>query len=163
MKKVDHIVSLEVYSSAKELNEADLELLNKAKEISKSAYAPYSQFYVGAALRLKSGKIITGSNQENVAYPSGLCAERVAIFYANAQFPTDEVEAIAINAHAEKFDVSHPISPCGSCRQAIAEYEIKQKKEIRIIMGANTGEIHVCSGIKSLLPFMFNEEELKND
>lgn len=163
MKKVNHTVALEVYASDEELNKEDLELLQEARKISRSAYAPYSQFYVGAALRLSNGEVISGSNQENVAYPSGLCAERVAIYYANAKFPKEEVVAIAINAFAENFEVNHPISPCGSCRQAIAEYEIKQEKDIRIIMGANSGEIHVCSGIKTLLPFMFNEQDLKKD
>lgn len=162
-KQIEHKVMLTVYDSVNELSKSDKELVKGAEKVAKTAYAPYSQFYVGAAIRLKGGGVILGSNQENMAYPSGLCAERVAIFYANSTYPNDEIEAIAITAHAENFEVTKPITPCGACRQAIAEYEIKQEKPIRIIMASGQGEIHECNGIKELLPFMFNEQELKKE
>lgn len=162
-KQIEHKVLLTVYDNVNELSDRDKALVLEAEKVSQSAYAPYSQFYVGAAIRLKSGNVVVGSNQENMAYPSGLCAERVAIFYANSTYPNDEVEVIAITAHAENFEVTKPITPCGACRQAIAEYEIKQAKPIRIIMASGQGEVHECNGITELLPFMFNEQELKKE
>ncbi len=162
-KTIQHTVTIDVFDNFGELSQEDQELITKAKEASNEAYAPYSQFQVGAAVRLKSGKIIQGSNQENVAYPSGLCAERVAVYYANATYPKEEIESIAITAKTKNFEVDKPITPCGSCRQAIAEYEIKQQKPIRIIMMGESGSIHICNGLKMLLPFMFNEQELKKE
>lgn len=162
-KIFEHTVKLETYSSVDELEEKDRVLVEAATAASLDAYAPYSQFYVGAALRLKNGEIIKGSNQENVAYPSGLCAERVAIYYAGATYPNQEIETLAVTAKTDNFEIKSPITPCGSCRQAIAEYEIKQQKPIRIIMSVTNGEVYICEGIKMLLPFMFNEQELKKE
>lgn len=162
-KIFEHTVKLEVYSSINELEANDQELVRAAISASNEAYAPYSQFYVGAAIRLKNGEMIKGSNQENVAYPSGLCAERVAVYYASATFPNEEIETIAITAKTDNFEIQSPITPCGACRQAIAEYEIKQQKPIRIIMSLEDGEVYICEGIKMLLPFMFNEQELKKE
>jgi cytidine deaminase len=162
-KIVKHSIEIEVFENIGDLSASDKELVNKAVEISDTAYAPYSQFYVGAALKLSSGKIITGSNQENVAYPSGLCAERVAIYYANSMYPDETIETIAVSAKTKAFEMSNPVSPCGSCRQAIAEYEIKQEKPIRLIMAGEKGEIHLATGIRTLLPFMFNETDLKKE
>lgn len=162
-KIVKHSIEIEVFDNINELSMPDKELVNRAKEISNTAYAPYSQFYVGAALRLSSGKVITGSNQENVAYPSGLCAERVAIYFANSMYPTETIETIAVTAKTKAFKMDKPVSPCGSCRQAIAEYEIKQEKPIRLIMAGEGEEIHIATGIGTLLPFMFNETDLKKE
>lgn len=162
-KKLKHSVELSVYSSVDELPNNDRELVERAKKVSKNAYAPYSQFYVGAAIRLSSNQIIEGSNQENMAYPSGMCAERVAIYYANSYHSEEEIETIAVTAFAKKFDVNHPISPCGACRQSMAEYELKQKKPIRLIMTGETGEVYVAESIETILPFMFNEIELKKE
>jgi len=135
----------------------------RAKKVSETAYAPYSQFYVGAAVRLSSNEIIEGSNQENMAYPSGMCAERVAIYYANSFHADARIETIAITAHAKDFDVNHPISPCGACRQSMAEYELKQKHPIRLIMTGETGEVYIAESVEMILPFMFNEIELKKE
>src|ERR1035437_10269048 len=117
-----------------ELDKAKQKLINKAKEQVEKAYAPYSEFHVGAAIELENGEIFTGSNQENSAYPSGLCAERVAMFYANAQFPDVPVKTIAIAASTKDKFLTNPITPRGSCRQVLLETEIRYKKNITILL-----------------------------
>ena len=112
------------------LTNSDKTLVLKAKSMLKSAYAPYSGFLVGAAVHLENGEIITGNNQENVAYPSGMCAERVAIFYAKSQFPNTKINSIAVSAISKNFLIEDVVSPCGSCRQVISEYEVKQNENI---------------------------------
>ncbi len=149
------------YNSADQLPQADLELLKEATIASGNAYAPYSKFRVGAALRLAGGKIIRGNNQENVAYPSGLCAERVALFYASASHPGEVVEAIAITAATDEFVINHPVTPCGSCRQVMAETEKKQNTGIRVIMKGENGKVYVTENARCLLPLMFEADELK--
>ena len=104
-----------------ELSKEDQDLLQQATAACKKAYAPYSRFYVGAAILLENGKIVTGNNQENAAYPSGLCAERVAIFKASADYPAAQIKTIAVTASSEEFDIDHPVSPCGACRQVLKE------------------------------------------
>lgn len=151
----------EEYSSPEELQTPDRDLLNHAKEALKNAYAPYSQYHVGAAILLENGKIFTGNNQENMAFPSGLCAERVAIYSAAANNPGIPIKTIAISAHSLKFPVSEPVAPCGSCRQAMIEYEMIQKQNIRIILQGDTGKIFVIKSIESLLPLTFKENGLK--
>jgi len=162
MKKLTITSTIEEYASAAELNTDDQALLAKAKEAGKHAYAPYSAFYVGAALRLANGIIVTGNNQENVAYPSGLCAERVAIFHAGATYPDQSVTALAITCSSEKFAVNRPLSPCGACRQVIAEYEKRSGKNIRIILSGESGPVYVVSSMKDLLPLSFEADELKS-
>ena len=149
------------YESDKELSEGEQELLKRAREASQLAYAPYSNFYVGAALLLENGIIVTGNNQENVAYPSGLCAERVAIYAAGAQYPNVAIKTIAITCNSKVFKVNEPLSPCGACRQAMSEYEMRHKNNIRTILAGETGKIQVMDSIADLLPFMFKAEELK--
>lgn len=146
---------------AGELPAADQKLLQKAKESAITSYSPYSKYHVGAALRLENGEVITGSNQENVAYPSSLCAERVAAFYASAHYPGVPFETIAISAFADDFEVNEPVTPCGSCRQVLSEYENKSGKPIRIIMQGVSGKVMLVESIGSLLPFTFNETKLK--
>ena len=163
VKKLKHSIELSVYSSVDDLISEDRELVMRAKNVSKTAYAPYSQFYVGAAIRLESNEIIEGSNQENMAYPSGLCAERVAIYYANSHHSDQKIDTIAVTAFAKKFDVNHPVSPCGACRQSMAEYELKQNQPIRLIMTGESGEVYIAESIETVLPFMFNEIELKKE
>ncbi len=150
-----------IYQSVEELSKEDQLLLEKAKIATKSAYAPYSCFNVGAAILLENGIIVTGNNQENAAYPSGLCAERVAMFAASSQYPNIPMKAMAITANSEKFEVNFPISPCGSCRQVMSEYETKQNQPMKIILMGNKGDIQVINTIASLLPFMFHADELK--
>jgi cytidine deaminase len=144
----------------KDLAKKDAELLVEAQKMVKGAYAPYSEFHVGAALLLDNGKIVTGNNQENAAYPSGLCAERVAIFYAGAQYPNNAVKAIAISVKSKSQVIKEPLSPCGGCRQVISEYENKFGKPIRIIMMGEKGQIYIAKSIESLLPLMFSKKYL---
>lgn len=146
--------------TTEELNENQQDLLQKAHHICSDAYAPYSMFKVGASLILKNGKIINGSNQENVAYPSGLCAERVAIFYAGANFPNQKIKQIAIVTHAD-FILNKPVMPCGACRQAMIEYEQKQGEKIEVLLQGNKGNIFVSESVSNLLPYAFECEELK--
>ncbi len=153
--------SFDVYPSFDALQAEDRELLAKAKKAVKSAYAPYSNFHVGAAILLQNGKIVTGNNQENAAYPSGLCAERVALFYANANYPNVGVKTIAVSVASAHQIINEPVSPCGACRQVIAEYENLFESPIRIIMSGETGKIFVSESIENLLPFMFNKKHLK--
>jgi cytidine deaminase len=152
-------LSFDVYQSESDMDPNDQLLLNKAKEIAKNAYAPYSNFKVGAAVLLDNGTIVTGNNQENAAYPSGTCAERTAVFYASAQYPTSKVKAIAVITDNVK--QIEPVTPCGSCRQALAEYEIKFREPIRVIMGSASGKVFVAKSVESLLPLMFNQDHLK--
>lgn len=145
------------------IEDLDLNLQNlvkRANNASNMAYAPYSLFYVGAAILLEDGTIVTGNNQENVAYPSGLCAERVAIFSAAANYPNAKIKAIAVAAHNKDMSPDTIITPCGSCRQAMAEYEQKQEEPIRIILCSNNGKVKVIENISTLLPLMFEAKQL---
>ena len=126
----------------------------------KKAYAPYSDFYVGAALLLSNGEVISGSNQENAAYPSGLCAERTAIYYASAKYPEAHMLGMAISAKAKDRLTTTPIPPCGSCRQAIAEYEIKQRKAIPLYFMGESGKVMKSASLENLLPFLFTADYL---
>ena len=154
-------INIEQYTQPDELTQEDQNLLLEAKNATENSYAPYSEFHVGAAVLLENGKIIKGSNQENSAYPSGLCAERVALFYANSQYPDVAVKAIAITAKADHFIIESPIAPCGACRQVMAETEHRQKHKIRIIMQGTNGPVIATKGIENLLPLVFQEEKLK--
>ena len=144
------------------LTNSDKTLVLKAKNMLKSAYAPYSGFLVGAAVHLENGEIITGNNQENVAYPSGMCAERVAIFYAKSQFPNTKINSIAVSAISKNFLIEDVVSPCGSCRQVISEYEVKQNENIRILLHQSDDSVIIIKSISDLLPLMFISEKLKN-
>ncbi len=160
MKHKDIRIPVVVYDSIDELPEEIRELMEKAKHTRKNAYAPYSKFKVGAALRLSSGEIITGNNQENAAYPSGLCAERVAVYNAGANFPKVPIQAIAITAGAENHTVSKPVAPCGACRQSIAEYEQRQNSPIEIYFMGEVGQIYKVNSLKDLLPLSFDSSYL---
>ncbi len=152
-------VYYEEYSSVGELPTAFQELVEQAKEATESAYSPYSKFNVGAALLLDNEQIIKGNNQENAAYPSGLCAERVATFYANAEYPNNAVKAIAISAKNANGFLPVPITPCGSCRQVLLETEERYGQEITVIL-YGTQKIWVIPNAKALLPFSFDKEAL---
>ncbi|MEG1025487.1 cytidine deaminase [Flavobacterium plurextorum] len=160
MKEISITSSFTVYESIKEVSEEIQDLMTQAVEIRKKAYAPYSQFRVGAALLLDNGKIVLGSNQENAAYPSGLCAERVAIFHAGSIYPEAKILKIAITAASDTNQTKAPIPPCGSCRQSIAEYEIKQDTPIEIYFMGEIGEVYKSASLKNLLPFMFDKKFL---
>ena len=155
MKELE-IITKVIISSYKELCPEEKELIEVAKASTESAYAPYSKFKVGAAVLLENGEIITGNNQENVAYPSGLCAERVAVFYANAKFPNTKIKMIAVAAYFQN-DYTDHISPCGSCRQVLQEVEARYKSPIRILLyGKN--EIYIVESAKDLMPLNFEIE-----
>jgi len=153
-------INFKEYDTLKELDKTDHDLCLEAIKAMANSHSPYSKFRVGAALRLKSGKIIHGSNQENVAYPSGLCAERVALFYWGANHPEDPIEAMAVTAHTDEFEILQPVTSCGSCLQVLAEYEKKQNKPIEIILFCNKGPVWVMNGVESFLPFLFFENRL---
>lgn len=146
------------YGSVDELSAADRELLLRAMESTTGSYSPYSHFAVGAAVRMADGNIVTGSNQENVAYPSGLCAERVALFAASAQHgPDSEIIALAVvgrNAEGQWVEAS----PCGACRQVMAEIEGRQKQNMRVLMYLDGGKIRVVKSASSLLPLAFTAQ-----
>lgn len=161
MKKQDLHTQITIFDSKNELPAATLSLIKEAEAIRENAYAPYSNFRVGAAILLDNGKIITGNNQENAAYPSGLCAERVAIYFAGAQYPNAKMLQLAVTARSEKQTLQTPIPPCGSCRQAIAEYEIKQNQPIEIYFMGETGSVYKTDSIKALLPLLFDSSSLK--
>ena len=160
MKQITHSFDYQIFDSASELQLSDRELLNQAKEAIAGSYAPYSRYHVGAAVKLANGEVVTGSNQENMAFPAGLCAERVAVFAASSKFPDVPVAAIAISAKSDDFEVSDPVPPCGMCRQAVVEYEMKFNNKIRIILGGQTGQVFVFPGMGTLLPLAFHEKGL---
>ncbi|MGB8704112.1 MAG: cytidine deaminase [Gillisia sp.] len=160
MKSISITSTLEVYDSFDELPSDVQNLMNKAIETRDTAYAPYSKFRVGAAILLQNNEIITGSNQENASYPSGLCAERTAIYYAGAKYPKIPILKIAISAKSSEFEVKNPVPPCGACRQAIAEYEILQKQPIEIFFSGETGKVVKSNSLRDLLPFGFDNTYL---
>ena len=160
MREISINTSFKVFDTLSELDSQERELMNKAIEARKTAYAPYSNFSVGVALLLDNDEVVLGTNQENAAYPSGLCAERVAIFYAGSQFPNSKVLKICITASPKDTDSAIPIPPCGACRQSIAEYEFKQEKPIEIYFMGATGEVYKSDSLKNLLPFMFDKNHL---
>ena len=160
MQKKDIHISFEDYNSVDELNQADRTLCKEAEKALLSSHSPYSEFKVGAAVLLQSGRIVHGSNQENVAYPSGLCAERVALFCIGAQYPEDQIVAIAITAHTEKFLIEKPVTPCGACLQVLGDFEQRQKRPIRVLLYCMGKNVLIAEGINSFLPFQFIEERL---
>jgi cytidine deaminase len=160
MKEVKIETKLYVYESLEELPKEALFLMKKAFEARKNAYAPYSNFYVGAALLLDNGEIISGNNQENASYPSGLCAERTAIYYAGAKYPKAKILRMAICAGSKNKATTTPIPPCGACRQAIAEYEIKQNEPIEIYFMGETSKVVKSHSLSNLLPLVFDKSVL---
>ncbi|AWA29710.1 cytidine deaminase [Flavobacterium magnum] len=160
MKQIDFTTRFTVYESASELPADIQSLMQKAVETRKNAYAPYSQFRVGAALWLDNGETVLGSNQENAAYPSGLCAERVAVFQAGAVYPGAKILKMAISAASDTNPTTAPIPPCGACRQSIAEYEFRQETPIEIYFMGETGAVYKSDSLKNLLPFMFDKNFL---
>ena len=160
MKEIKITSEFLVYNSLSELPNDIQGLMEQAVAVRKNAYAPYSKFRVGTALLLDNGKIVLGSNQENAAYPSGLCAERVAIYQAGAVYPEAKILKMAITAASDTNQTTTPIPPCGSCRQSIAEYEIRQETPIEIYFMGELGDIYKSESLKNLLPFMFDKNFL---
>lgn len=160
MKEIQITTTFKVFEDLTQLPENIQSLMQQAIEIRKKAYAPYSHFRVGAAIALDNGEIVLGSNQENAAYPSGLCAERVAIYQAGAIYPDAKIVTIAISAASDSNPTLTPIPPCGSCRQSIAEYEFKQDAPIEIYFMGESGEVYRSNSINNLLPLSFNSTSL---
>ena len=161
MENREIVIKYHEYGIGEKLPKEDATLIDAAKEATKSSYSPYSEFKVGAAIFLDDGSIVTGSNQENSAYPSGLCAERVALFHAKSINPDSVINSIAITANTVRFDLNEPITPCGACRQVIAETEKRQNSRIRVIMTGDGCTTRIVDGIDNLLPFKFQEDKLK--
>lgn len=156
MKELNHNTRY-ISATFDELTEADRALVSLAREATYRSYAPYSHFCVGAAIRLDNGETVTGANQENVAYPSGTCAERTACYYAHATYPDAKFETIAIAARdTDGKETASPIAPCGACRQALLEYETLAGHDVRVIL-TGSKELYILPSVKSLLPFAFTE------
>jgi len=161
MEKKIYQLSFTEYSLIEELTDEERDLLRKAHDAVEASYAPYSKFHVGAAVLLEDGTVVLGSNQENAAYPSGLCAERVALFAASAQYPNLAVKSIAITVHSEKSMVDEPLPPCGACRQVMSEYEYRGGQDMKVILQGETGTIQIIDRASTLLPLTFNANHLK--
>jgi len=145
----------DLLKSWKELPTDEQQLVEKAYEVAANAYAPYSKFHVGAAALLEDGTVVLGSNQENIAFPSGLCAERTALFYAGANFPNKKIDKLIIVAKGDFVTMETLLSPCGGCRQVIVESETRQKTPIKIVIVSQNEQTLVLSSGKDLLPFAF--------
>lgn len=152
--------SFEVYAGIDELNAEDRQLLAEARSVTDKAYAPYSNFHVGAAAKLENGKIVTGTNQENASYPVGICAERVLLSAISSLYEGIPVETMAVSYQSKKMKSDHPISPCGMCRQALQEFEGRTGRPIRLILAGMEGEIYIINSASQLLPLAFSSEEL---
>lgn len=150
-----------VYSGIDELPEDQQWLLNEAREVTAQAYAPYSNFQVGAVAKMANGEIITGSNQENASFPVGLCAERVLLASISSLFPRIPIDTIAISYKSDNHKSDHPISPCGICRQSLQEFEGRVKHPVQLILGGMTGPVYIIDSASRLLPLAFTSDELR--
>jgi len=159
-KKIKFDVFLEEYDSASQLPAESLALINQARDYCNKAYAPYSNFLVGSVVLLENGQMVSGSNQENAAYPSGLCAERVALFSAAARYPGMIIRKLAVSALKQGQIIHQTVTPCGGCRQVISEYQTRQNQPIEIIMEGHGGKVQVARSIDMLLPFKFSIKHL---
>jgi cytidine deaminase len=161
MNTQEYRFDFEVYDSIKDLTEEDQWLLTEAREVTQHAYAPYSNFQVGAIARMANGELVAGSNQENASFPVGLCAERVLLASASSLFPKIPVNTMAISYHNNNGESNHPISPCGICRQSLVEYESRVSHPIRLILGGMEGKVFILDTASMLLPLSFSSEDLK--
>lgn len=161
MIKKDIPFAVEIYSSSEELNDSDSKLLEQARAITKQAYAPYSNFRVGAAAILANGTIVTATNQENASYPVGICAERVLLSAIASQYDTSAIITMAISYDNLKGESKSPISPCGICRQSLAEYEERTQQAIRIILAGLKGEVYIIEKARHLLPLSFTAVDME--
>ena len=160
MKEINTGSTAFIYEDINELSDVDKNLMQAAIKASRNAYAPYSGFSVGAALLMEDDSIIIGNNQENAAYPSGMCAERVAIWKAGSSYPNKKVKKIAITAVSSNKQLDKPVGPCGACRQTLLEYEVNQKEDMEILFMGEIGNVVKANSIASLLPFSFDSSYL---
>lgn len=156
MKTLKLVSEMTVYENRGEVPEDIAKLIAQAEEAAKKAYAPYSHFQVGAAILLNNGHVITGSNQENAVYPSGLCAERTTAFSASAQYPEVPFNRIAVTAINPVSPLKEPVSPCGSCRQVLFEYEQKFNQPIEVVLSGEEGPVYHFKCVADLLPYTFH-------
>ncbi|MCK9339210.1 MAG: cytidine deaminase [Bacteroidales bacterium] len=156
MKTKSITTTFTIYEKESELLKEDRQLLESAREAATRAYAKYSKFQVGAAILLANGEIVTGNNQENAVYPAGLCAERTTAFYASSRFPGVPFKKIAISAINPTEALTSPVVPCGSCRQVLSEYENRFNSPIKVILGAQSGDIWELASVADLLPLGFH-------
>lgn len=161
MNKEAYQFTYEVYDSVDELSKEDAWLVNEAREVTASAYAPYSNFNVGAVAKMANGEIVAGTNQENASYPVGICAERVLLSSAATLYPNIPVDTIAISYNNNNGESSHPISPCGMCRQSLVEYEERMKQPIRLLLSGMEGRVFIIQKANMLLPLSFGSVDLK--
>lgn len=161
MKESKFEFSYRVYDSMEELPEEQQWLLSEAREVTSQAYAPYSNFQVGAVAQLANGEIVAGTNQENASFPVGLCAERVLLAAASSMFPKIPINTIAISYKSENHISDHPISPCGICRQSLQEFESRVNHPVQLILGGMSGPVYVIDSASRLLPLAFTSSELK--
>ena len=161
MNKEEFRFEYQVFSSADELTKEDAWLLNEAREVTAAAYAPYSNFNVGAVAKLANGEIVAGTNQENASYPVGICAERVLLASAASLYPNIAIDTIAISYNNNNGESIHPISPCGMCRQSLVEYEERVKQPIRLLLSGLEGKVIVVNKANLLLPLSFGSIDLK--
>jgi cytidine deaminase len=161
MKENKFEFNYRVYDSIDELPEQQQWLLNEAREVTSQAYAPYSNFQVGAVAQMANGEIVAGSNQENASFPVGLCAERVLLASISSLFPRIPIESIAISYKSEHKKSDHPISPCGICRQSLQEFESRVSHPVQLILGGMSGPVYVIDSASRLLPLAFTSEELR--
>lgn len=160
MAKKSISISYEIFDGIEALDEEDQMLCDEARKALATSYSPYSKFRVATAVLIEGGETITGSNQENVAYPSGLCAERVALFTIGAGYPGRVIKKMAITAHTENFRIENPVTSCGACLQTMSEYEKKQGSPIAVLFYCIDGRILKVNSIDCLLPFGFVENRL---
>lgn len=161
MKTNSFEFAYEVYDSIEELQKGDAALLEAARAVTAQAYAPYSKFFVGATVKLDNGHLLSGTNQENAAFPAGICAERTVLAAVSSVYPGAVINTMAISFRSAGTESSHPISPCGICRQSLIEQEKRQQVPMRIILGGQVGPVFVINSVSHLLPFSFTGEELK--
>jgi cytidine deaminase len=159
MKKQAYTFSYEIYRGIEELTKADADLLLKAREVTENAYAPYSNFKVSAVALLNNGNILTGTNQENASYPVTICAERVLLSAISSVYGNEPINTLAVSYNSKSSN--KPISPCGMCRQMLAEYEERTNQPIRIILSGMVGEVYIINSVTDLLPLSFSGTALK--
>jgi cytidine deaminase len=161
VQKKEEVFTYEIYDSVEELNEQDAQLLQMAKAVTKYAYAPYSNFRVGAAARLQNGQTVTGTNQENASFPAGICAERTLLSAASSLYPGIPIDTLAISYDNGNGPSDRPISPCGICRQSLQEFEQRTGRPIRLLLGGQKGKIFSIPSSGQLLPLAFTADEMK--
>ncbi len=153
--------SITSYDSIEELKQNDAELLKQARNVTKNAYAPYSHFRVGAYARLVNGKTVSGTNQENAAFPAGICAERTMLSTAASLFPNVGIDTMAISYHNLNGPSDKPVTPCGICRQSLFEFQQRTKHPIRIILSGMSGPVYIIDNAQDLLPLVFSSDDIK--